>query len=67
MKIYKILGHDLQAEPKHGLFAKCEYCVDHWISCSVSYSHSKCAATSYSEVYVPTLQKMPKIFPIHTL
>lgn len=67
MKIYKTAGHDLQTEPKHGLFAKHEYCVDCCISCSVSYSHSRSAATSYGEVYVPTLQKMPKIFPIHIL
>lgn len=36
----------------HGLFAKHEYCIDRCISCSVSYSHSRSAATSYGEVYV---------------
>lgn len=42
----------MQAEAKHGIFAKHKDSVNHIIPFSVSYSHSKSAATSYSEVHV---------------
>jgi hypothetical protein len=54
-------GDYLCVEPKCSFSAMCEHC---YVLCSLGRSHSEIATTLYSEVHMPILQEMLKVFPI---
>jgi hypothetical protein len=66
---HKLLLHDviqgdyLQSELKHSLSPMCKHCIDCHVSCCVSCSHTG-NAFLYSELSIPVLQEILKMFPI---